>query len=79
MDEVYENGPIRIAKVKRGEGYVYCLTLEDFSQMVLTQEAFDSLKELMVAFADEEFLEDDIEALIRQEQFDFTIQEGEYG
>lgn len=80
MDEVYENGPIRIAKAKRGVEFIYSVTLADFAQLVLDQYAFDSLMELMVAFNEES----DIAAIrlheeILQEQLDFEIQEGEYG
>lgn len=77
--EIFENGPIRITRTLRGHSFVYTITLEDFSQMVLNHRAFTDLKELMVAFD-----EDDIDALrtaerLLQGQLDFEIQEGEYG
>ncbi len=77
--EIFENGPIRIVQTWRENYYVYSIIFEDFSQMILTQDAFDSLKELMVAFHEEDMKEDEDFFWVKQEQLDFTIQEGEYG
>lgn len=76
-EEIYENGDIRITQVlyNNSNEYTYIVTLDDFSQLILRHSSFENLKELMVAFNDQENQLDNI----LQAEFDWEIQEGEYG
>jgi hypothetical protein len=76
-EEIFENGDIRVTRVlyDNNNEYTYIVTLDDFSQLILRHNSFENLKELMVAFSDQDSLPENI----LQAEFDWEIQEGEYG
>lgn len=81
--EIFESGPIRVVQTYRDNEYIYTFTLDDFSQMIMDQRAFNHLMDLMVAFSKEmsSYGHIDPPALASSniEQLEFEIQEGEYG
>ena len=78
--EVFENGKIRITRTVQNDVKTYTVTHDNFTQLVLDLKSWNNLKELILEFAVDE-ADKAIKNLNNavQYNFDFDVQEGEYG